>query len=100
MTGVEGYLESAASGLIAGLNVASENPVIFGNKTAIGSLAKYISDANVTLFQPMNVNFGLMAPLEERTKKKDRKEALSKRALEIMTEFTEKKRGSENENNS
>ena len=99
MTGVEGYLESAASGLIAGLNAASETPVIFGNKTAIGSLAKYISDENVSSFQPMNVNFGLMAPLEERIKKKDRKEALSKRAIEIITKFTKEKRGSEDENN-
>lgn len=84
MTGVEGYLESAASGLVAGINAVSDEPIIFGNKTAIGSLARYISDENVEKFQPMNVNFGLFAPLEQRTKKKEKKEALSQRALEII----------------
>lgn len=93
ITGVEGYLESAASGLIAGRNILSDKPFILGNKTAIGSLAKYVSDENISSFQPMNVNFGLMAALEEKTKKKDRKEALSQRAVNIIKSITEEKRG-------
>lgn len=86
MTGVEGYLESAASGLVAGINAAAKEPVIFGRKTAIGALAAYISDENITNFQPMNVNFGIMAPLDVKTRKKERKEAISLRALEIIKE--------------
>lgn len=93
MTGVEGYLESAASGLVAGLNA---NPlseqVLFDNRTAIGALAEYISNPAVENFQPMNVNFGLFAPLEEKVKKKDRKEALSNRALEIVQSIREQLR--------
>lgn len=96
MTGVEGYLESAASGLVAGLNAVSSEPIIFGGKTAIGSLAKYISDKNIEKFQPMNVNFGLFDPLETRTKKKEKKEALSQRALSIIRDIAEKRENNEN----
>ena len=83
MTGVEGYLESAASGLVCGLNANPNRtkPVIFGRETAIGSLAAYISTSNDN-FQPMNVNFGIFEPLSGKIKKKDRKELMSKRALE------------------
>lgn len=83
MTGVEGYLESAASGLICGLNAdpGRKKPIIFGRETAIGSLAAYISTQNDN-FQPMNVNFGIFEPLSGKIKKKDRKEMMSKRALE------------------
>lgn len=95
MTGVEGYLESAASGLVAGLNAVSSEPIIFGGKTAIGSLAKYISDKNIEKFQPMNVNFGLFDPLETRTKKKEKKEALSQRALSIIRDIAEKRENNE-----
>lgn len=88
MTGVEGYLESAASGLVCGLNANPEikEKVIFGNKTAIGSLGAYISSGSIGTFQPMNVNFGLMAPLENKVKKKDKKEQISLRALNIVKE--------------
>ena len=93
MTGVEGYLESAASGLVAGLNANPLlEPVSFDSRTAIGALAEYISNPAVENFQPMNVNFGLFAPLEEKVKKKDRKEALSNRALEIVQSIREQLR--------
>ena len=88
MTGVEGYVESASSGLVAGLNAArlarGLSPVTFGRETVIGSLAAYVSDRGVVNFQPMNANFGLVAPLETRVKggKKARNEALCLRALE------------------
>lgn len=91
MTGVEGYLESAASGLVAGLNANPlSEPVIFDNRTAVGALAEYISNPAVENFQPMNVNFGLFAPLEGKIRKKDRKEALSLRALESIAKIREK----------
>ena len=82
ITGVEGYVESTASGFAAGINAVRGDGVIFPPQTAIGALAHYVSDPNVTDFQPMNVNFGLFPPLETRCKKKDRKTALSQRALE------------------
>ncbi|MFP3442191.1 FAD-dependent oxidoreductase, partial [Pantoea sp. SIMBA_133] len=67
MTGVEGYVESAASGLIAGFNAArlmnDEEPLVFPEETALGSLANYITTANPDNFQPMNANFGLFPPL-------------------------------------
>ena len=88
MTGVEGYLESASSGLVAALNaIPGQDPVIFDNRTAIGALANYISSENIENFQPMNVNFGLFPPLEEKVKKKERKEAMSQRALEIIKNY-------------
>ena len=63
MTGVEGYVESAASGLLAGINAArlvkGEEPVVFPPETAMGSMANYITTANPKNFQPMNANFGL-----------------------------------------
>ena len=73
----------------------SSEPIIFGGKTAIGSLAKYISDKNIEKFQPMNVNFGLFDPLETRTKKKEKKEALSQRALSIIRDIAEKRENNE-----
>jgi methylenetetrahydrofolate--tRNA-(uracil-5-)-methyltransferase len=86
ITGVEGYVESAASGLCAGLNLArvlqGRKPVDFGRKTAIGALAHYVSDESVAAFQPMNVNFGIMEPLPQRVKGKRAKNGeISKRAL-------------------
>ena len=87
ITGVEGYIESASSGFVAGLNAVLGDTVEFPKETAIGALAHYVSDESVTDFQPMNVNFGLLAPLEGKIKKKDRKSLLSTRALETLTAF-------------
>jgi len=96
MTGVEGYVESASSGLVAGLNAARyalglEN-IVFPRDTVIGSLAAYISDEGVVNFQPMNANFGLVAPLDRKVKggKKARGEAMGMRAVECMKNFTGK----------
>ncbi len=87
ITGVEGYIESASSGFVAGLNAVLGDTVTFPRETAIGALAHYVSDPSVTDFQPMNVNFGLLPSLEGRIKKKDRKGLLSERALKILTEY-------------
>ncbi|WP_394174996.1 FADH(2)-oxidizing methylenetetrahydrofolate--tRNA-(uracil(54)-C(5))-methyltransferase TrmFO [Guptibacillus hwajinpoensis] len=95
MTGVEGYVESAASGLIAGFNAArfmnNEEPVVFPEETALGSLANYITTANPDNFQPMNANFGLFPPLETRIKsKKERNETIANRALETIQNFVKR----------
>ena len=92
MTGVEGYIESAASGLVAGVNAAylakGENTVIFPEQTAHGSMCKYITSAVAKHFQPMNANFGLMPPLEERIRdKKLKKQKIAERALEFLAKF-------------
>ena len=92
MTGVEGYIESAASGLVAGVNAAylakGENPVTFPEQTAHGSMCKYITSAVAKHFQPMNANFGLMPPLEERIRdKKLKKQKIAERALEFLAKF-------------
>ncbi len=87
MTGVEGYVESASSGLCAGVNAAmlalGQEEVIFSPETAIGALAAYISDESVTRFQPMNANFGLIPPLGRKVKggKAARNEQIAQRAL-------------------
>ncbi|KAF1298049.1 methylenetetrahydrofolate--tRNA-(uracil(54)-C(5))-methyltransferase (FADH(2)-oxidizing) TrmFO [Enterococcus sp. JM4C] len=91
MTGVEGYVESAASGLLAGINAArlakEEAPVIFPRETAIGSMAYYITHAEGKHFQPMNANYGLFPELPERIRdKKSRYEAIAARALEANEE--------------
>lgn len=92
MTGVEGYVESAASGLLAGINAArlvqGEEPVVLPPVTAMGSMANYITATNAKNFQPMNANFGLFAPLEKKIKKKaERNEAYVARALETIRNF-------------
>ncbi|HIZ53955.1 MAG TPA: FADH(2)-oxidizing methylenetetrahydrofolate--tRNA-(uracil(54)-C(5))-methyltransferase TrmFO [Candidatus Enterococcus avicola] len=89
MTGVEGYVESAASGLLAGINAArlikGQEPIILPQEMAMGSLAYYITHASGKHFQPMNTNFGLFPELPERIKdKKTRYEALANRALENL----------------
>lgn len=89
MTGVEGYVESAASGLMAGLHAARAilglPEIDFTNETAHGALAAYISNSEVKNFQPMNVNFGLIAPLGQRIRKKREKNALiAQRALDTI----------------
>lgn len=89
MTGVEGYVESAASGLMAGINAAKlakgEAPIIMPQETTIGSMAYYITHAEGKHFQPMNANFGLLPELPERIRdKKSRYEALANRALAAL----------------
>lgn len=92
MTGVEGYVESAASGLIAGINAArliqGLDPVTFPKETAMGSMANYITETNSKSFQPMNANFGLLPDLPVRIKdKKSRNEELANRALKTIQNF-------------
>lgn len=88
MTGVEGYIESAAAGLIAGINAAAlcagKTPVVPPPTTALGALLRYITDPERKRFQPMNVNFGLLPSLEARLERKARKERLARRALADM----------------
>ena len=89
MTGVEGYVESTASGFLAGLSMArqvlGQELPDFPAETAIGALAGYISNGSVTAFQPMNVNFGILPPLGYKVKGKQNKNiALSERSLEII----------------
>ena len=89
MTGVEGYVESAASGFLVGVETARRlqglPPVDFPQETAIGALALYISSGSVGTFQPMNVNFGIIPPLDHRVKGKRNKNAeLSARSLAII----------------
>jgi methylenetetrahydrofolate--tRNA-(uracil-5-)-methyltransferase len=89
MTGVEGYVESAASGFLAAVELArrleGRPPVDFPQETAVGALALYISNGSVADFQPMNVNFGIIPPLDHRVKGKRNKNAeLSRRALETL----------------
>jgi methylenetetrahydrofolate--tRNA-(uracil-5-)-methyltransferase len=92
MTGVEGYVESAASGLIAGINAArmvdGKETLEFPHETAIGSMARYITTANPDNFQPMNANFGLFPELPAKIKgKKERNEQHANRALETIQNF-------------
>ncbi|MDY7215280.1 FADH(2)-oxidizing methylenetetrahydrofolate--tRNA-(uracil(54)-C(5))-methyltransferase TrmFO [Bacillus subtilis] len=89
MTGVEGYVESAASGLVAGINAAKlvlgEELVIFPQETAVGSMAHYITTTNQKNFQPMNANFGLLKELPVKIKnKKERNEQYANRAIETI----------------
>ena len=89
MTGVEGYIESAASGMLAGIETArelrGEAPVDFPRETAIGALAMYVSGGSVGDFQPMNINFGIIAPLGYKVRgKRNKNAAISQRSLEII----------------
>lgn len=89
MTGVEGYVESAASGMLVGIETAARllglEPVNFPQETAIGALAQYISGGSVGDFQPMNINFGIITPLGRKVKGKRNKNAeISARSLEII----------------
>ncbi|MCJ8010593.1 FADH(2)-oxidizing methylenetetrahydrofolate--tRNA-(uracil(54)-C(5))-methyltransferase TrmFO [Paenibacillus sp. KQZ6P-2] len=92
MTGVEGYVESAASGLIAGINAArkakGEELVVLPEMSTIGSMAHYVTNADPAHFQPMNANFGLLPGLEKKIRnKKEKNEALAGRALASIAEF-------------
>ena len=89
ITGVEGYVESTASGFLAGVELArrlkGQPPVNFPRQTAIGALALYVSNESVADFQPMNINFGIMPALDQRVKGKRNKNALlSQRSLELL----------------
>ena len=97
MTGVEGYVESAASGFLASVAMAAkvmgEDIPDFPKETAIGALGLYISDGRIENFQPMNINFSIIAPLEQRIRKKAEKNlAIANRSLEIIDRLsTERK---------
>jgi len=91
ITGVEGYVESAAAGLVAGINaccrLSGEEPLVFPPETALGALLHYISSADPHHFQPMNVNFGLLPPLPQKVPKRKRKELMAERSLESLSRF-------------
>ena len=92
MTGVEGYVESAASGFLAAVAMAAKvqgkEPISFPQETAIGALGLYISDERIEHFQPMNVNFSIIKPLEQRVRKKAEKNlAIANRSLAIIDEL-------------
>lgn len=91
ITGVEGYVESAQSGMIAGMNMIrvleGKEVLDFPTETVMGALSNYIVNASQTDFQPMKANFGILPDLAVRVKKKERKEAYAKRAVEVMTSF-------------
>ncbi len=97
MTGVEGYVESCASGLLVGIETAhrllGREPVDFPQETAVGALGLYVSGGSVSgNFQPMNINFGIITPLGYRVKGKRNKNAeISKRSLEIIDKLKEEK---------
>lgn len=94
ISGVEGYVESAASGIYAAINMdrylKQKEMVVFPDTTVMGSLSLYICRASSEGFQPMNANFGIMRPLEVAHKKKDRKALYAKRALEDMQKEIER----------
>lgn len=94
MTGVEGYVESCASGFLAGVELArrlkGQAPLNFPQETAIGALSLYVSNESVGVFQPMNINFGIIPPLDHRVKGKRNKNAeLSARSLQIIDQMRE-----------
>lgn len=89
ITGVEGYMESAASGIMAGINAVrraqGEEPLVLSEYNMIGALPQYISDESVTNFQPMGANFGILPPIEPKIRdKRERYMALANRALEQL----------------
>ena len=91
MTGVEGYIESTSSGFVAGINAAlralGKDPLVFPKETEVGALAAYVSEGGISSsFQPMNANFGIIAPFDKKIKggKKCRNEAYAARSLEII----------------
>lgn len=91
MTGVEGYVESAQSGMVAGMNMArllqGKQMLVFPRETVMGALAYYITHGSEDDFQPMKANFGILPDFEMRIKKKERKEAYASRAIQTMEEF-------------
>ena len=96
ITGVEGYMESASSGIMAGINAVrraeGKEPLKLEKETMTGALSDYISDESVKNFQPMGANFGILPPIEPKIRdKKERYAALAERALESLAETLEKK---------
>ena len=96
ITGVEGYVESAASGLLAGINSANEvlgeSPLTLPRTTALGALAAYVSNQAITDFQPMNINFGIMEPLTQRIRdKREKSLEISKRSLNFLDKYVRMK---------
>jgi len=94
VTGVEGYVESAASGLVAGINMArllaGQPPVVFPAETCLGGLSRHIATASQP-FQPMNINFGLLAPLDKAPRGRlARRQAMAARSLKVLAAFVEK----------
>jgi len=93
ITGVEGYVESAAMGLMAGINVcrqiAGKDMTVPPETTALGALLHHITNADHKTFQPMNVNFGLFAPLEKRVSKKERGELYARRSIDTLKKWME-----------
>ena len=93
MTGVEGYIESAGSGFVAGINavrrVLGEEPIVFPRTTMLGAMAHYVRDGGNGAFVPMNANFGIIEPLPERVKggKLAKYKVLSDRALMVVDEL-------------
>jgi methylenetetrahydrofolate--tRNA-(uracil-5-)-methyltransferase len=94
ITGVEGYVESAASGLIAGINSAylaqGKEPLIPPQESAHGALCWYVATSVSLDFQPMNVNFGLFPPLSRKLSKRHRIKAITDRALASWSQFLAK----------
>ncbi|MCR5795573.1 MAG: methylenetetrahydrofolate--tRNA-(uracil(54)-C(5))-methyltransferase (FADH(2)-oxidizing) TrmFO, partial [Solobacterium sp.] len=92
ITGVEGYVESAASGMLAGINMArllqGKQPAVMTNRTMTGAMAHYICTADPDHFQPMNANFGIMY-LDAKVKKKDRKNAYAPQSLALVRKMME-----------
>ena len=96
MTGVEGYVESAGSGLVAGIALAREltglEPIDFTRQTALGAMGHYVSEYCGKDFQPMNINFGIMDGMENAPRKKEERYTLiSQRAIETIDDIIENK---------
>jgi len=94
LSGIEGYVESIGTGLLAGVNAArlaaAENSLVPPPETALGALCRYISAPTAASFQPMNFNFGLLPPLPRRVRGKfQRKEAMASRAMKEIEEWRE-----------
>lgn len=91
ITGVEGYVESSATGILAGINAARHlrnlDPLIPDRETALGSLLNYITDPGRKKFQPMNINFGLFPPLEIKTGKDEKKKLITDRAAKALKKY-------------
>ncbi|NLC63691.1 MAG: methylenetetrahydrofolate--tRNA-(uracil(54)-C(5))-methyltransferase (FADH(2)-oxidizing) TrmFO, partial [Thermoanaerobacterales bacterium] len=94
ITGVEGYIESAASGIVAGINAArfvrGEEALIFPEDSLIGALCSYITSSNLNNFQPMKSNFGILPPLNQKIKsRQERNRQLALRALDSIKRFVQ-----------